>query len=280
MGRRKTSFIDLTGKRFGNLVVIARANDHISKSGKTKTVVWRCRCDCGNEVEVQGLNLRNGHIKSCGCYRSKFSRMKLDNLTGKRFGKLLVLERAENQISQAGHPTTMWKCQCDCGNIAVVNAQLLKRGSTQSCGCKVNVQNGLSRTRQYSIWNQMTSRCKSKKNQAYADYGGRGIKVCDEWSGENGFINFYNWAMNNGYRDDLTIDRINVNGNYEPSNCRWRTQKEQQNNRRNNRFLEFSGQSHTIAEWSDITGINPGTIRTRLKLGWPIEDVLTKKVSR
>ena len=279
MERGKTSFIDLTGKRFGNLVVIARANDHISKSGKTKTVAWQCRCDCGNEIEVQGLNLRNGHIKSCGCYRSKFSKMKLDNLAGKRFGKLLVLERAENQTSQSGQPKTRWKCKCDCGNTIVVTAQSLKRGSTRSCGCKVSVQQGLSHTRQYTIWQQMVNRCQNTQSQAYIDYGGRGIKVCDEWRGENGFINFYNWATKNGYRDDLTIDRINNDGNYEPSNCRWITMKEQQNNRRNNHFLEFSGQVHTIAEWSDITGINPGTIRTRLKLGWPIEDVLTKKVS-
>lgn len=109
---------------------------------------------------------------------------------------------------------------------------------------------------------------------------GRGIKVCKEWLGEHGFQDFYRWALENGYQDNLTIDRIDVNGNYEPNNCRWSTMKEQQNNRRDNHILELNGEKHTIAEWSEITGINAGTIRSRLKLDWSIEEALTKKAHR
>lgn len=273
-------FIDLTGQRFGKLTVIERAEDHISKSGKTVTVAWRCKCDCGNEITVKSLNLRNGHVSSCGCYRKEFASKKIDDLTGLKFGKLKVLERADNCISPSGQPKTAWKCQCDCGKMIIVRARSLKLGKTKSCGCIVNTQNGLSHTKQYVVWKQMISRCQNIYDQAYNDYGGRGINVCPEWQGEHGFENFYKWCEESGRTDNLTIDRINVNGNYEPSNCRWATMKEQQNNRRDNHFLDFMGEKRTIAEWSEITGINAGTIRSRLKLGWSIEDTLETKVNR
>lgn len=280
MSRGGNNFIDLTGMRFGNLTVAKRVEDHISKSGKTVSVMWECKCDCGKDIIVQGLNLRNGHVKSCGCYRKKFSSKKIDDLTGRRFGKLIVLERADNIFSPSGQPQTRWKCLCDCGNTIIVRAQLLKMGKTKSCGCNVNTQKGLSHTRQYAIWGKMVSRCQNTADQAYGDYGGRGIRVCKEWLGEHGFQDFYGWALENGYQDNLTIDRIDVNGNYEPSNCRWSTMKEQQNNRRDNHILELNGEKHTIAEWSEITGINAGTIRSRLKLDWSIEEALTKKAHR
>lgn len=280
MSKGGNNFIDLTGRRFGRLLATERGKDHISKSGKTTTVTWKCLCDCGNEITVQGLNLRNGHVTSCGCYRKEFSSKKIDDLRGRRFGRLLVLERSENVFYPSGKPQTTWKCQCDCGNEIVVGAQLLKSGKTKSCGCIVNTQAGLSHTRQYTIWKQMISRCQNVHDQAFSDYGSRGIEVCKEWLGEYGFQNFYKWSIKNGYADNLTIDRINVNGNYEPSNCRWATMKEQQNNRRNNRFLDLNGEKHTIAQWSEITRINAGTIRSRLKLGWSIEDTLTKKTNR
>lgn len=194
------------------------------------------------------------------------------DLTGKKYNKLTVLKRVENKNKQ-----TMWLCQCDCGNKVIVSGGNLKNGHTTSCGC-YSIQNkikrakeknpcykhGLYNTRLNRIWNSMKKRCYLKTHKAYKNYGGRGIKVCDEWlDKENGFINFYHWAMSNGYKEDLTIDRIDTNGNYEPNNCRWATREEQQNNKRNNHYLEYGGEIHTLAEWSKKNKINYNTLLSR-----------------
>ena len=118
----------------------------------------------------------------------------------------------------------------------------------------------------------MKYRCYYQNHPSYKNYGGRGITVCQEWLDD--FMNFYNWSMANGYSDELTIDRIDVNGNYEPNNCRWATRKEQQNNMRNNVFLEANGERHTISEWSEITGINRSTISNRLRRGKSIKEAI------
>jgi hypothetical protein len=118
--------------------------------------------------------------------------------------------------------------------------------------------------RKTSMW---LCRCYYTKNKKYKNYGERGIKICDEWLGENGFNNFKAWSLSNGYKENLTIDRKNVNGNYEPSNCRWITNKEQQNNRTNNNILEINGVKHTISKWSDISGLKQNTIYYRFKRG-------------
>lgn len=135
-----------------------------------------------------------------------------------------------------------------------------------------NYRHGMRHSRIYNIWRSMGQRCSNPNNNRYSVYGGRGIVVCAEWKY---FIGFYEWSISNGYNDGLTIDRINPNGNYEPNNCRWVTQKVQQNNRNNNRYIEFNGNIHTLGEWSEITGINLGTIWDRLKRGWSIEKTLT-----
>lgn len=121
----------------------------------------------------------------------------------------------------------------------------------------------------------MHSRCENQNHKYYAYYGGRGIRVCDEW---NEYIPFRDWAIEAGYNDGLTIDRIEVNGNYNPENCRWATIREQQNNKRSNRLVQFNGASHTISEWSEIVGIKKTTIKERLNAGWSIEKVLTEPV--
>lgn len=134
----------------------------------------------------------------------------------------------------------------------------------------MNFKHGFKHTRIYNVWAGIKARCYNPNNKSYKDYGGRGIIMCDEW--KNGFINFKNWAISNGYNDNLTIDRINVNGDYEPSNCRWATKKEQCNNRTTNKFITYKNEIHTLAEWSEIVGIKYKCLHKRIKyFNWSIE---------
>lgn len=196
---------------------------------------------------------------------------KSNNLIGQRFGKLTVIERAEN--NKQGK--TMWKCVCDCGKVKLkpVSSYDLKKGKVTSCGCNYFISNksrnkkhGMTNTRLYEIWSSVKQRCYNKKSMAYKYYGGRGIAVCDEWV--NDFQAFYVWAMANGYRDDLTIDRIDNNKGYSPDNCRWATYKTQENNRTNNMIVEYKGQKYTVSQLSKILGISQPTLNWRIKHNW------------
>ena len=142
-------------------------------------------------------------------------------------------------------------------------------------GNKNHLKHGKRNTRLYTIWRSMRQRCYNPKTNRYKNYGGRGITVCEEWN--NSFTAFHEWATANGYEDNLTLERKDVNGNYEPSNCRWATYKEQANNMSNSVHLTYNGETHTMAEWADITGIKKATIWERLKKGWSIDDALTIK---
>lgn len=205
------------------------------------------------------------------CFEERMS--KYQDLTGQRFGRLTVIERTKNHGKQ-----TVWVCKCDCGNFSNVQASNLKHNNVRSCGCilremKPALIHGQHGTRLYEIWHSMKQRCYLPTVRPYSNYGGRGITVCDEWLHD--FQAFYDWAMANGYRDDLTIDRKDTNGNYEPSNCRWATKKEQSNNKRNNRYITYNGETHTLAEWCEITGLSRPTLKYRLKY-WEIERVFTE----
>ena len=199
----------------------------------------------------------------------------MEDLTGKKFNRLTVLGFAGRRGNNY-----YWECQCDCGNIRQVQAQGLRRGSTKSCGCynrEIITKHGLDGDKLYHVFNSMRNRCYSVNNNSYHNYGGRGIAICDEWL--NDVTVFIEWAHNNGYAEGLTIDRIDVNGNYEPSNCRWITKKEQSRNLRRNTKLTLNGRTQLLCEWSEETGIKASTLCYRLyKLGWSVEKALTTPV--
>ena len=198
----------------------------------------------------------------------------MKDLTNKKFGKLLVISFAEKKKKPSGQYSYYWFCKCDCGKTIKVSATHLKSGHTQSCGCHKNTMDGKSKDRLCQIWRAIKARCNNEKNNRYKYYGLKGIKVCNEWM--SNYSEFENWAISNGYADNLTIDRIDNNGNYEPSNCRWIDNKKQQRNKSNNVFITYKNETHCIAEWAEIKGIKPATLHSRYKKKWEVEKILNK----
>lgn len=193
------------------------------------------------------------------------------DLTGKRFGKLTVVKEAERVRGLHA-----WECICDCGNTSIVPTASLRTGNTKSCGC-LSKSHGGSGTRLYIVWTRMMDRCYRTKTERYKNYGARGITVCDDW---HDFSNFRDWAMQSGYdpqakRYDCTLDRIDVNGNYEPSNCRWITMKEQSQNTTRSHFVTVNGETLTLSQASEKYDISAATIWARLMtLGWDDENAV------
>lgn len=207
------------------------------------------------------------------------------DITGQRFGRLVVVKRLENDKDNRA----VWQCICDCGNVINVSGKHLRSGNTTSCGCKLhntlvdrNTTHGHSRERLYTIWTAIKDRCLNPNNKDYESYGGRGISICQDWV--NNYSAFRNWAYSNGYDEKApvkacTIDRIDVNENYCPENCRWVDHNVQCNNRRTNVLLTYNGETHTIKEWANIIGIGYRTLRDRIsKLGWTVEKALNTPV--
>ncbi len=260
--------IDLTGQKFNRLTVIERHG-----SNKHGQPLWLCKCDCGNQIITTTGALKSGNTKSCGCFRREsITKTNYQDLTGQKFGRLTVISRAGSTNAQKA----LWKCRCDCGNISFVATGSLESGRIQSCGCygyemrlKANTTHGGKRERLYRIWAGMKTRCYNKNAASYENYGARGISICDEW--RESYENFRKWSLENGYADDLSIDRIDVNGNYEPSNCRWATRQEQSENTRANIFITINGEKKTLTEWSRIYNVPYKTVEHRFWYGCEME---------
>ena len=205
------------------------------------------------------------------------SRKPLD-LVGQTFGKLTVVKR----IGSNAHGTSMWLCECECGETSIVLASNLMYGTTRSCGCMMGHRtHGMSETKAYKEWEGMKKRCYTKSEQSYKLYGGRGIEVCDVW--KNDFRAFYNDVSTLPHFNEpgYSLDRIDNDGNYEPGNVRWADRIAQANNKRNNVMITYNGETHTRAEWARIVGINWTTLRDRInRYGWSVEDALTMPVRR
>lgn len=195
------------------------------------------------------------------------------DISGQRYGRLVAIERCKRKKGKK----TAWMCVCDCGNEANVNLGDLRSGRTKSCGCyrrentaiigktAKRVTHGDTDSRLYRIWNAMKNRCLRESTNAYQWYGNRGISICNEWLE---YQEFKAWAVENGYSDKLTIDRIDNEGNYEPSNCRWITNKEQQRNKSNSRFITIDGETKCLSEWAEMHDMDRSTLRYRLNAGW------------
>ena len=247
-----------------------------------------CICDMGSGFETAEASacLPLPHLMT----REMVTRMgKMIDISNQRFGRLVAIEPAGT--SKKGR--MMWKCICDCGNIAIVDGQYLRRGDTKSCGCrrydtsqlepyrhkphrKSNAEyvpryDGYVKPVLYDVWTGMKDRCYNTRNRSYKVYGGKGIRVCEEWFED--FQVFNDWAVASGYETGLSIDRIDNDGNYCPENCRWVTPIEQANNKSNSHKIMYNGETHTIAEWSRISGMNYDLIKSRIYRGWSADEV-------
>ena len=274
---------DLTGMKFGKLTVL-------EKIGRDKhfNFLWKCQCSCKdhNIVVTTKNRLKWWNTCSCGCFKLESARKRTRDLTGQTFGRLKVLRRAPNSKPTPGNPSgrVHYVCQCSCPEhtIVTVDAYMLVSGNTRSCGC-------YNRERSHEVhkrwtdeelvivghYNDMMKRCYNPNCQKYHCYGGRGITVCDEWKDPvNGRRNFVEWAKANGFSNGLTLDRKNPgiyhknhDGPYAPWNCRWVDWITQANNKRTNTIVEIDGISHTVAEWSRISGIKYGHLKYLLNKG-------------
>lgn len=268
------------GKKYHNLLVL----EDLGGLRHCHRFLVKC-LKCGKKFDISPYSI--GKTTAC----ASCSQMKTDkDITGCRFGKLTVLGYDHTKYFRKGHPHTMWRCHCDCGKDIIVDKTALVRNTPQqSCGCgkktilrEKNTTHGMSKSRLYNVWNGMRERCSNPNNSSYEDYGGRGVKVCAEW---HVYENFHKWAMDNGYDPDApygekTIDRIDVDGNYEPSNCRWVDSIAQANNRRNKSII-YRGDKISIADFCRIMGFSRVTVNRHLKKGIDINHtiyLLTNKV--
>lgn len=257
------------GKTFGELACLRRAGDY----------KWECLCACGTTVYRNAFALLGGKSKCCGCKISqRASERTRPSLAGQQYGRWTVLH-----WSHLDNGASYWTCRCSCGTVSKIPAANLKRGLSKSCGClarNAHVARALAapprvpkdkkprapkqpRRPEYGVWHHMLRRCSESSNKSYANYGGRGIRVCERWGKFAAFI-----ADMGPRPPHMTLERIDVNGNYEPSNCRWATMLEQGANKRNNLVATIDGVTRHVAEWARVSGLNRRTIEARVHRGW------------
>lgn len=210
----------------------------------------------------------------------------IEDLTGKKFHRWTVLEN-RGYDSQG---KSQWLCRCDCGTLRVVSGYSLKKakGGSKSCGCLAKellaarntfaAKHNMSDSRLYRIWAEIKQRCYNPKATSYENYGGRGIKMCNAWL--DSFESFFEWSVANGYSDKLSIDRINSDGDYEPSNCRWADATTQANNTRSNRIISFNGKTLTVAQWAKELNVSDKLLRSRLDAGWDFQRAVLQRKQR
>lgn len=268
-GCNKTPRIEcLIGNKYGHLTILGLANT------EQPIKYLSCLCDCGNQTIKPQFKVLNGTVTTCG--KCKFKLVQI----GDKYGKWCVVGS-----SIKSHGRIKWLCQCSCEKhtIRYVDEYTLKSGKSTCCGCgkrqiiipKSRCKYNEDEKRLYRIWQKMKERCNNPSNKDFKDYGARGICICNEW--DNNFENFKDWALANGYDNSLSIDRIDVNKKYEPSNCRWVNQLTQCNNKRNNICFEYEGVVHTATEWGRILNINPNNMYRYYHKGLTLEEIIKKK---
>lgn len=199
-----------------------------------------------------------------------------EKLIGLKYGKWTIISFVRVGISFQ----KIVKVKCECGTVKERYLSTLKSGASLSCGCSIKrkIKHGMTKSRLYNTWRGMRERCNNVKFKQYKDYGGRGIKVYHYWN--KSFSSFLYWAIKNGYKEGLEIDRIDNNKDYEPSNCQFNTHKGNNRNKRDNRYIEFNGDKKALAEWSEIFGLNSKTIGNRIDRGWSVQDAFNTSIRK
>lgn len=250
---------DRTGMKFNHLTFLSPVTTHR----------WMLKCDCGSVVERKAGPIVSGKVRSCGCVKANRF-VPVEDLTGQKFN-LLTCEKYQ--------PGGDWLCRCDCGNTTTISTHRIKTGETKSCGCwhseaarMRRFKHGESqKTRLNSIWNSMKARCNIPSVKSYPRYGARGIKICREWES---FVTFRDWALANGYADNLTIDRIDNDGSYSPENCRWVTLRENVNNQTKTRFVQYQDGVIARGLFCKQFNVKYGFVRSRHEKGFSGEQIL------
>jgi len=252
-------YVDETGNRYGKLVAIR-------KTGSKNGAVWLFQCDCGNTIEKRIAYVRYGSTRSCGCGMGTKGKVYHKDLTGKKFGRLMVTEF----LGKDKDCHYRYRVKCSCGTEFIELGYFLTSGRITMCQRCANSTHRMSKTKLYRKWMGMKMRCLNKNSPAYKDYGGRGITICEEWLDP---VKFFDWAYEHGYNEnqdgwECSIDRKDVNKGYFPDNCRFVNKKVQMRNQRRTRYVEYEGMKLSIAEAAEVTGISYCAIQHRLNSGW------------
>ena len=271
--------MDYSGQIFGNIKVLKRADGDLDRCrnsmkerGRTTDPKYTCEClICGKIFDRNISAIKNNKYKNCGCKTLQY------DLTGKKFGKLTVIK----SLGLDTHSEMNWECVCDCGNKYIAKSYSLRKGTTKQCKeCAIKQMS--ENSRKYVVFSKrlkecyvnMKTRCTNKNQDPFNRYVNRGIELCEEW--ENDYNKFQTWALNNGYSETLTLDRIDNNKGYYPENCRWVTRREQANNRRTSLFLIYKGKKDTLANWARNLNIPYNYIQYRVYKGKTLEEIVNE----